>query len=65
MGLDFKEIKEKIDKAEDKIPDDVKKKAKDLATKENLDKAKDKAEDLFKSGKEKIGGLFDKDGKKD
>ncbi len=51
MGLDLKEIKDikkTIDKLDDKIPEDVKKKAKDLATKENIEKVKDIVEDKLK-----------------
>ncbi|WP_294407759.1 hypothetical protein [uncultured Ruminococcus sp.] len=51
MGIDFKDIKKKLEQAEDKIPDDVKKKAKDLATKENIEKVKDKLEDIFDKDK--------------
>ncbi|MBQ4095731.1 MAG: CsbD family protein [Oscillospiraceae bacterium] len=47
MGFDLGDIKEKVEKIEDKIPDEVIEKAKDLATKENLEKVKDKAEDLI------------------
>ncbi len=47
MGFDLGDIKKKIDKVEDKIPDEVIEKVKDVATKENLEKVKDKAEDLF------------------
>ncbi|MBQ7755693.1 MAG: hypothetical protein IJ031_01230 [Oscillospiraceae bacterium] len=47
MGFDLGDIKEKLDKVEDKIPDEVIEKVKDVATKENLEKVKDKAEDLF------------------
>lgn len=51
MGFDLGDIKEKVDKIEDKIPDEVIEKAKDLATKENLEKVKDKAEDLIEKFK--------------
>ncbi|MGN0594447.1 MAG: hypothetical protein ACI4I6_04765 [Hominimerdicola sp.] len=44
------DIKKTIDNIDDKIPDEVKEKAKELATKENFEKLKDKAEDLFKKG---------------
>lgn len=47
MGFDLGDIKEKLDKVEEKIPDEVIDKVKDVATKENLEKVKDKAEDLF------------------
>lgn len=53
MGFDIKDIKKKLDEVENKIPEDVKKKAKELATKENLEKIKDKAEDLFNKEKKK------------
>lgn len=46
MGFDFKDIKKKIDDIDDKIPDNVKDKAKELVSKENLEKIKDKAEDI-------------------
>ena len=52
MGLNFYSIKETIDKVDDKIPDDVKKKAKELATKENLEKAKDAVTDFFSKKKD-------------
>ena len=38
--MDLKDIKKKIDDVEDKIPDEVKQKAKELATKENIEKVK-------------------------
>jgi len=47
MGFDLGDIKEKLDKVEDKIPDEVIEKVKDVATKENLENVKDKAEALF------------------
>lgn len=47
MGFDLGDLKEKVEKLEDKIPDGVIDKAKELATKENLEKVKDKAEDLI------------------
>ena len=47
MGFDFKDIKEKLDKVDDKIPDEVIEKVKDVATKENIEKVKDKAEDII------------------
>lgn len=65
MGLDLKNIKKAIDKVENKIPDDVKAKAKELTAKENLEKVKGKANDLFEKGKDKLGNVFDKDDKKD
>ncbi|MBQ9375566.1 MAG: hypothetical protein IJU04_04415 [Ruminococcus sp.] len=46
--MDFKDITKTVKDIEKKIPDDVKKEAKKLATKENLEKVKDAAEDLFK-----------------
>ena len=49
--MDLKDIKKKIDEVEDKIPDEVKQKAKELATKENLAKVKDKVEDIFDKDK--------------
>ncbi len=54
MGLDLKNIKKAIDKVENKIPDNVKTKAKELTAKENLEKVKGK-----------LGNVFDKDDKKD
>lgn len=53
MGFDIKDIKKKIDKVEDKIPDGVIEKVKDAATKENLEKVKDKAEDIIDKIKNK------------
>lgn len=50
--MDIKDIKGKIDKLEDSIPDDVKEQAKKLATKENLEKVKDAAEDVIKKVKD-------------
>lgn len=50
--MDFKDIKSKIDKLEDAIPDDVKEQAKKLATKENIEKVKDAAEDVIKKVKD-------------
>lgn len=47
MGFDLKGLKEKIDKVDDKIPDEVIDKVKDVATKENIEKVKDKAEDII------------------
>lgn len=47
MGFDLGDIKDKVEKLEDKIPDEVVDKAKGLATKENLEKVKDKAEDII------------------
>jgi len=47
MGFKLSDIKKKIDKIEDKIPDEVIEKVKDVATKENLEKVKGKAEDLI------------------
>lgn len=58
MGLNIDGIKQTIDKVDDKIPDDVKKKAKDLASKENLEKVKDTVTDFFNKKKD------DKDEKK-
>lgn len=58
MGLNIDGIKQTIDKVDDKIPDDVKKKAKDLASKENLEKVKDTVTDFFSKKKD------DKDEKK-
>ncbi|MBQ8119874.1 MAG: hypothetical protein IJ172_03755 [Ruminococcus sp.] len=54
MGIES--IKDKAEDLLDKIPDDVKDKAKELATKENLEKAKDTVTGFFKK---------DKDDKKD
>lgn len=48
MGLDIEKIKDKVEDITDKIPDDVKNKAKELASKENLEKAKDTVTGLFK-----------------
>lgn len=48
MALDFKEVMDTVKEIDDKIPDEVKDKAKDLLTKENIEKIKDEAEDLFK-----------------
>ena len=45
MGIES--IKDKAEDLLDKIPDDVKDKAKDLATKENLEKAKDAVTGFF------------------
>lgn len=53
MGFDFGDIKDKLEKVEEKIPDGVVDKVKDIATKENLEKVKDKAEDLFEKIKDK------------
>ena len=47
MALDFDNIKDKAEDLLDKIPDDVKDKAKELATKENLEKAKDAVSGVF------------------
>ena len=47
MALDIGNIKDKAEDLLDKIPDDVKDKAKDLATKENLEKAKDAVTGFF------------------
>lgn len=58
MALNIDGIKQTIDKVDDKIPDDVKKKAKDLASKENLEKVKDTVTDFFSKKKD------DKDEKK-
>lgn len=52
MGFNLNDIKKTVDNVEKKIPDEVKDKAKDLATKENLEKVKDKAGDLFKKKKD-------------
>lgn len=52
MGLSIDGIKQTIDKVDDKIPEDVKKKAKELATKENLEKAKDAVTDFFSKKKD-------------
>ena len=46
------DIKKAVESVEEKIPDGVVKKAKELATKENLEKAKDVAEDVIEKGKE-------------
>ena len=54
MGIES--IKDKAEDLLDKIPDDVKDKAKELATKENLEKAKDTVTGFF---------MKDKDDKKD
>lgn len=56
MGIES--IKDKAEDLLDKIPDDVKDKAKELATKENLEKAKDAVTGFFKKDK-------DEDEKKD
>lgn len=56
MGIE--NIKDKAEDLLDKIPDDVKDKAKELATKENLEKAKDAVTGFFKKDK-------DEDEKKD
>ena len=45
MGIES--IKDKAEDLLDKIPDDVKDKAKELATKENLEKAKDAVTGFF------------------
>ena len=50
MGIES--IKDKAEDLLDKIPDDVKKKAKELATKENLEKAKDAVTDFFSKKKD-------------
>ena len=47
MALDIDNIKDKAEDLLDKIPDDVKDKAKELATKENLEKAKDAVTGFF------------------
>ncbi|MBQ1537039.1 MAG: hypothetical protein IIZ73_01810 [Ruminococcus sp.] len=47
MALDVKDIAKKAEGLVDKIPDEVKEKAKDLATKENLEKVKDEAEKII------------------
>ena len=52
MALDFDNIKDKAEDLLDKIPDDVKDKAKELATKENLEKAKDTVTGFFKKDKD-------------
>ena len=46
MGIE--NIKDKAEDLLDKIPDEVKDKAKELATKENLEKAKDTVTGFFK-----------------
>ena len=56
MGIES--IKDKAEDLLDKIPDDVKDKAKELATKENLEKANDAVTGFFKKDK-------DEDEKKD
>lgn len=60
MALDFDNIKDKAEDLLDKIPDDVKDKAKELATKENLEKAKDAVTGFF-SKKDKDDDDDDKD----
>ena len=50
MGIES--IKDKAEDLLDKIPDDVKDKAKELATKENLEKAKDTVTGFFKKDKD-------------
>ncbi|WP_028506117.1 hypothetical protein [Ruminococcus sp. FC2018] len=52
MALDIDNIKDKAEDLLDKIPDDVKDKAKELATKENLEKAKDTVTGFFKKDKD-------------
>ena len=51
MGIES--IKDKAEDLLDKIPDDVKDKAKELATKENLEKAKDAVTGFFSKDKDK------------
>ncbi len=53
MALDIDNIKDKAEDLLDKIPDDVKDKAKELATKENLEKAKDAVTGFFSKDKDK------------
>lgn len=50
MGIES--IKDKAEDLLDKIPDEVKDKAKELATKENLEKAKDTVTGFFKKDKD-------------
>lgn len=50
--MDIKDIKSKVEGLEKAIPDDVKDKAKKLATKENIEKVKDAAEDVIKKVKD-------------
>ena len=50
MGIE--NIKDKAENLLDKIPDEVKDKAKELATKENLEKAKDTVTGFFKKDKD-------------
>lgn len=50
MGIE--NIKDKAEDLLDKIPDEVKDKAKELATKENLEKAKDTVTGFFKKDKD-------------
>ena len=52
MALDIDNIKDKAEDLLDKIPDDVKDKAKELATKENLEKAKDAVTGFFRKKKD-------------
>ena len=53
MALDIDNIKDKAEDLLDKIPDDLKDKAKELATKENLEKAKDAVTGFFSKDKDK------------
>lgn len=46
--MDVKDIKETVEKIDKAIPDEVKEKAKSLATKENIEKVKDVAGDVIK-----------------
>ena len=65
MALDIGNIKDKAEDLLDKIPDDVKDKAKDLATKENLEKAKDAVTGFFsKKDKDKDDEDEDKEEEK-
>jgi hypothetical protein len=50
MGIES--IKDKAEDLLDKIPDEVKDKAKELATKENLEKAKDTVTGFLKKDKD-------------
>ncbi|MBP1536420.1 MAG: hypothetical protein K6F27_06670 [Ruminococcus sp.] len=62
MGIES--IKDKAEDLLDKIPDDVKDKAKELATKENLEKAKDAVTGFF-SKKDKDDDKDDEEKKDD
>ena len=62
MGIES--IKDKAEDLLDKIPDDVKDKAKELATKENLEQAKDAVTGFF-SKKDKDDDKDDEEKKDD